>query len=233
MTRRAGSSFAVTAAATRALASCLALVIAGTCAPVLAGESPAPTDGGALVDASVASLPGLAGIDLATLLASTRTLIEGAASAASAVSDETLPRAQRVPDRLRIKRVTAGADGKSYLDVIELPVVSHTPGQSILSRLYTTDVELGYGVPGTFIDWHRVTTPRLWILLQGAWDFGTGDGMVHRLVAGDIVLAADTTGQGHTSRNVGTVPSFVLTVRLPATDSLAPKLSQPPVPKPE
>ena len=87
--------------------------------------------------------------------------------------------------------------------------------------------------PGTFIDWHRVTTPRLWILLQGAWDFGTGDGKVHRLVAGDIVLAADTTGQGHTSRNVGTVPSFVLTVRLPAADALAPKLSQPPVPRPE
>jgi mannose-6-phosphate isomerase-like protein (cupin superfamily) len=138
----------------------------------------------------------------------------------------TIPRDATVPAAMRIKRVVAGPDGKSRLDVIELPIVSAEPGKSLYSRLHATDVELGYGAPGAFIDWHRVTTPRIWILLQGSWEFGTGDGKIHRLEAGDIVLAADTAGQGHTSRNVGAVASFVLTVRLPAEDSLQPKTAR-------
>lgn len=157
----------------------------------------------------------------------------GLAAAAVTGAADTVPHAQAVPDSLRIKRVTAGPDGKSFVDVIHLPVVHAEPGKSILSRLFATDVELGYGTPGDFIDWHRVTTPRLWIILQGEYEFGTGDGKLHRLKAGDMILAADTTGQGHTSRNVGNVPSFVLTVRLPAVDSLAPKTSAPPVPRPQ
>lgn len=163
------------------------------------------------------------------------TLVAAAAAAMNSAAPAvvTIPRDTQVPGALRIKRVAAGPDGKSYLDLIELPVVRHDPGKSILSRLYATDVELGYGAPGSFIDWHRVTTPRLWIILQGAFEFGTGDGKLHRLEAGDIVLAADTTGQGHTSRNVGDTPSFVLTVRLPAADSLKPNLAAPPVPQPE
>ena len=150
-------------------------------------------------------------------------IAQQALAGVSAAQLVTLPHDRQVPDALRIKRVAAGPDGKSRLDVIELPIVAANPGKSITSRLYATDVELGYSLPGTFIDWHRVTTPRLWILLQGAWEFGTGDGKVHLLKPGDIVLAADTVGPGHTSRNVGAVPSFVLTVRLPLEDSLKPK----------
>jgi hypothetical protein len=134
-----------------------------------------------------------------------------------------------VPGVLRIRRIVSDPDGRSRLDVIELPIAASEPGKSIASRLPATDVELGYSAPGTFIDWHRVTTPRLWILLSGAWDFGTADGQVHHLKAGDIVLAADTSGQGHTSRNVGPVASFVLTVRLPAADGLRPAAATSPL----
>ncbi len=148
--------------------------------------------------------------------------------AALPAAPATVPYDRQVPQAMRIKRVIDGPDGKSRLDIIELPIVNAEPGKALYSRLHATDVKLGYGAPGAFIDWHRVTTPRLWILLQGAWEFGTGDGKVHRLVAGDIVLAADVTGQGHTSRNVGDVASFVLTVRLPADDPLKPKANPAP-----
>jgi hypothetical protein len=197
----------------------------------LAHEAGAAVSGGAGAADATVSVPIQAvpaGHSLSTLVAAAAAAVNGAAPAAV-----TIPRDTQVPGALRIKRVTAGPDGKSYLDVIDLPIVHHEPGKSILSRLHATDVELGYGMPGSFIDWHRVTTPRLWIILQGAFEFGTGDGQLHRLEAGDIVLAADTTGQGHTSRNVGDRPSFVLTVRLPAADSLKPKTTAPPVPQPE
>lgn len=190
---------------------------AGLAAVLLAGGAQAAEPAGQPGSPLAPPMPA----DVATLL---RMLAEAPATQVAALADApTIPRDRSIPGALRIKRVTAGPDGKSRLDVIELPTVAGEPGRSITSRIYATDVELGYGTPGTFIDWHRVTTPRFWILLQGAFDFGTGDGKVHRLVAGDIVLAADTTGQGHTSRNVGDVPSFVLTVRLPAEDSLKPK----------
>jgi gentisate 1,2-dioxygenase len=149
--------------------------------------------------------------------------------AAPATELPTIPHDLHVPNVMRIKRVTDGADGKSKVDVIELPIAAGESGQSLVSRLYATDVELGYSAPGTFIDWHRVTTPRLFIVLQGAWEFGTGDGKRYLLQAGDIVLAADTTGQGHTSRNVGKVPSFVLTVRLPLLNPLKLKPNAAPV----
>lgn len=198
----------------------------------LAGLLPAGLAGAAGQTAPPASVPASVAAAAPALPADAATLLRMLADApamqlASLAEAPTIPRDRSIPGALRIKRVTAGPDGKSRLDVIELPVVAGDPGRSITSRVYATDVELGYGMPGHFIDWHRVTTPRFWILLQGAFDFGTGDGKVHRLVAGDIVLAADTTGQGHTSRNVGDVPSFVLTVRLPAEDPLRPKPNPP------
>jgi mannose-6-phosphate isomerase-like protein (cupin superfamily) len=178
----------------------------------------------------LSSVPSTGGVELSTIIQTVLVTGTPAGDAARRRSAEPgaavgplVPNDQELPDVLRIKRVSSGPDGKSYLDVVELPIVRREAGSAIQSRLYATDVELGYGAPGRFIDWHKVSTPRLWIILQGAWEFGTGDGKTHLLQAGDIVLAADTTGQGHTSRNVGKVPSFVLTVRLPATNSLAPK----------
>jgi gentisate 1,2-dioxygenase len=156
-------------------------------------------------------------------------LLFSAVQNGTAAETTTIPHDLRVPDAMRIKRVVSGPDGKSRVEIIELPIAASESGKSLISRLYSTDVELGYSLPGSFIDWHKVTTPRLFIVLQGAWEFGTGDGKLHLLKAGDIALAADTTGQGHTSRNVGDQPSFVLTVRLPAKDPLKLKPNNVPV----
>jgi hypothetical protein len=46
-------------------------------------------------------------------------------------------------------------------------------------------------------------------------EFGLGDGTVHRFDPGDVTLAEDLTGQGHTSLVVGSQP------RLPAYIPLA------------
>ena len=90
----------------------------------------------------------------------------------------------------------AGPDGKSYLDEITLPPAAGTDPSALVSRLYTTDTEIGISPPGTFIDWHRVSTPRLLIVLKGEMEIGTGDGRRYRLRAGDMALAMDTHRAG-------------------------------------
>lgn len=125
---------------------------------------------------------------------------------------------------VQMLRVFSREDGTSSGEVIELPRTGGIPGEFVQSRLYATDVEIGDSAPGTFIDWHGVSTPRLLVVLAGKLEVGLGDGSKHVLSKGDIVLAADTTGRGHTSRTFGDETLRVMTVRLPAEDSLAPKM---------
>lgn len=130
-----------------------------------------------------------------------------------------------VPTDVMINRVYARPDGSSAMDQVALPRVSGGDGKSVSTRLFTTDVELGTSLPGTFIDWHGVTTPRLLMVLTGQLEIGLGDGSKHILKAGDIVLVMDTTGRGHTSRSIGTELVTGLTVRLNKDEPLKPKLN--------
>ncbi len=131
----------------------------------------------------------------------------------------------QIGDAFMVSRVYGGADGESHIETIALPRTSGEPGKSVQSRLYATDVELGDSLPGSFIDWHGVSTPRFLIILSGELEVGFGDGSKHILRKGDMVLAADVTGRGHTSRTIGTEKVRILTVRLPKENSLAPKLN--------
>ncbi|MFS0851098.1 cupin domain-containing protein [Novosphingobium panipatense] len=128
-------------------------------------------------------------------------------------------------DAFRVLHMYGGADGESHLEIKALPRTGGVPGRSVQTRLYATDVEIGDALPGDFIDYHGVSTPRFLIVLAGQLEVGLGDGSRHILSKGDIVLANDVTGRGHTSRVIGTEPVRILTVRLPRSNSFAPKLS--------
>jgi MFS family permease len=135
------------------------------------------------------------------------------------------PKAVDVPTRVMIPRVYTGPDGNSTIDEVELPRVSGGDGKSVSTRLYATDLEMGLSSPGTFIDWHGVTTPRILVVLTGALEIGLGDGTKHILKPGSAVLVTDMAGRGHTSRSIGAVPVTGLTIRLNKEDMLKPKLS--------
>jgi hypothetical protein len=142
-----------------------------------------------------------------------------------AAASDGKPAAPVLARTLNVLHLYGGSDGESHLDTIALPDVGGVAGKFLQSRLFATDVEVGESLPGTFVDWHGVTTPRLLIVLSGQLEIGLGDGSKHVLRAGDMVLAADTTGRGHTSRTIGTEIVRSLTVRLPKDNPLAPKLN--------
>jgi hypothetical protein len=124
---------------------------------------------------------------------------------------------------MRIMHMFGGEDGESHLEIIDLPLTGGGDGHSVQSRLRATDVEIGDTLPGDFIDFHGVSTPRFLIVLAGQLEVGLGDGSKHIMSKGDIVLADDVTGRGHTSRMIGTEPVRILTVRLPKDSPLTPK----------
>jgi quercetin dioxygenase-like cupin family protein len=56
------------------------------------------------------------------------------------------------------------------------------------------------------LDWHHPPRRQHVFVLAGQIEFGIGDGTVRRFGSGDIVVAEDLTGQGHTARVVGDHP---------------------------
>jgi hypothetical protein len=167
------------------------------------------------------------------LLALAPLTLAGALLAQPAYAKDNKPAAPVLAESLKVMHLYGGSDGESHLDTIALPDVGGVPGKVLQSRLFATDVEIGEAPPGMFIDWHGVSTPRLLIMLSGQMEIGLGDGSKHILRAGDMVLAADTTGRGHTSRTIGNEIVRSLTVRLPKDNPLAPKLNPCPVGVPD
>src|ERR1700752_4486703 len=64
-------------------------------------------------------------------------------------------------------------------------------------------------------DWHTAPRRQYIFVLAGQMEIGIGDGTTRRFGPGDVVLADDLTGQGHTTRSVG-VPPISAPVPVPA-----------------
>lgn len=64
------------------------------------------------------------------------------------------------------------------------------------------------------IDWHRAPRRQYVNSLAGKGEIMVGDGTGRRFDPGDIMLAEDTTGQGHITRAVGNTPRISVFVTL-------------------
>jgi quercetin dioxygenase-like cupin family protein len=106
-----------------------------------------------------------------------------------------------------IFRIYTGADGKSHLEEQSL---SEHP---MLRKPQPVEhIVFAQQPGGTFIDWHPAPRRQYVILISGELEIGFGDGTVRRFGPGDARLVEDTTGQGHTTRFVG---SPVITAVIP------------------
>jgi quercetin dioxygenase-like cupin family protein len=92
-----------------------------------------------------------------------------------------------------------GNDGKTHFEDLRLPVdeihnVAIQAGANIVFRRFPADY---------FSDWHTAPRRQYIFILSGQMEIGIGDGTSRRFGPGDVVLADDLTGQGHTTRSVG------------------------------
>ena len=110
---------------------------------------------------------------------------------------------------MAIFRLYTGDDGASHIEELALE------SNSDLTNLHgAKGVVFRSMEPGYFSDWHNAPRRQYIITLSGAAEIGLRDGTIHRLGAGDVNLAEDITGSGHTTRVVGDVPRVTATIHL-------------------
>ncbi len=114
---------------------------------------------------------------------------------------------------MKIIRLYTGSDQKSRFEEIELQFGGE-------QKILTTDARAATSavfrcVPaGTVLERHPAPRRQYLVGLSGSWDIEAGNGVVRRFKAGDVMLADDTTGEGHISRVIGQEPFIFMTVPL-------------------
>jgi hypothetical protein len=105
---------------------------------------------------------------------------------------------------MKLTRIYTGDDERSHFEDLEIALTATEAGR-MSSRVPTDSVffrePAGTG-PTDFLDYHPAPRRQLVIHLAGRVEIETGGGDTRRFGVGDILLADDTTGQGHISRGI-------------------------------
>ena len=96
-------------------------------------------------------------------------------------------------------RMYTGSDGQTHLEDVDM---TNSPlGYSVSQQ--ATELEFRNNVPDYLEGWHNAPKRQYIFTLSGHAEIGTGDGTLRTLGPGDVLLAEDLTGQGHTTRPQG------------------------------
>jgi uncharacterized cupin superfamily protein len=114
---------------------------------------------------------------------------------------------------MKIVRLYTGSDQRSHFEDIE---VKFGGNQQIL----TTDARPATSavfrcvLPGAVLERHPAPRRQFVVTLSGSWEIEASGGVVRTFKPGDVMLADDTTGEGHVSRVIGNEPHVFMTVPL-------------------
>ncbi len=114
---------------------------------------------------------------------------------------------------MQVVRVYTGSDGESHFEDLDLPYEKIADAERTAMQS-ATGIQFRRTPPGSFSDWHIAPRRQYIITLSGQGEIGLEDGTTHILGPGDVNLAEDTTGKGHTTRVIGDVPRVTATVHL-------------------
>ena len=109
---------------------------------------------------------------------------------------------------MKVTRIFTGDDGRSYFEDLEIPSANLGPPLGIISdSLVSRSTFFRFaGADGEedVYDYHCAPQRQFVIHLKGAVEIETGDGTTRQFGVGDVLLADDTTGEGHISRGIDT-----------------------------
>ncbi len=102
---------------------------------------------------------------------------------------------------MKVNWIHTGPDNRSHFEDLEIPL--NPAGYSRLSELVPAAGVVFRETPvGGSMDFHPAPRRQFVVNLSGLAEIECGDGTKRRLGAGDILLADDTTGQGHITRDL-------------------------------
>ncbi len=117
------------------------------------------------------------------------------------LGDAPVTAQERTP--IKVTRIYTGDDGKTHAEELDVPLGAPLGATEMSEPVAVTNVQFRRTSPDYFIDWHTAPRRQYVITLAGESEVEIGDGSTIRLHPGHILLAEDTTGQGHISRAVG------------------------------
>ena len=115
-------------------------------------------------------------------------------------------------------RVYTGDDGLSHIEAVVPPMEPFVDTEGAYGE--GTPLEAATGItfrqspPGYFLDWHNAPRRQYTITITGEAEITASDGKVQRVGPGDILLAEDLTGGGHTTRVISEEPRFYVVIPL-------------------
>jgi hypothetical protein len=107
---------------------------------------------------------------------------------------------------IRCVRIWTGEDQNSHFEEGSIELESGAHGDLLSSKLVTAQASFQETASGGTLAWHTAPVRQLVITLSGTLDFQTRGGQHFMLKPGDILLAEDTAGGGHTWKLVDDQP---------------------------
>lgn len=114
---------------------------------------------------------------------------------------------------MKIIRIYTGSDHKAHFEEIELKFSGDQQILTADSRPATGAVFRSVA-PGSVLERHPAPRRQFVVTLSGSWEIEASAGIVKTFKAGDVMLADDTTGEGHICRVIGNEPHVFMTVPL-------------------
>ena len=103
---------------------------------------------------------------------------------------------------MKVVRIYTGADNKSHFEDLQIPLKDGGKVGFVSERIKASGVVFRETAGDYNYDFHTAPRRQYVVNLEGEVEIEVGDGTRRILGAGDILLAEDTTGQGHISRAV-------------------------------
>jgi len=116
-----------------------------------------------------------------------------------------------------VTRLYTGADGQTHAEKItglRLTPDAARSGLEASDVIKVTGLQFARTSPGWIRDWHVAERHQYIVTLSGKGEIELAGGRKIALEPGTIVLAEDSTGQGHISRTIGIEDRIALNIQL-------------------
>jgi quercetin dioxygenase-like cupin family protein len=107
---------------------------------------------------------------------------------------------------IRCVRLWTGNDGNSCFEEGVIELASGVRGDELSGKVAAASISFQETAPGGSFAWHNAPVRQLVITLNGTLDFQTRAGKHFMLRPGDVLLAEDTAGSGHSWRLTDEAP---------------------------
>lgn len=132
----------------------------------------------------------------------------GGVLASEAIAADTADRT------MTIVRLYTGSDNQSHFEDVRIPLKSTGKIGFISELMKATGIVFRETAGDYNYDFHTAPRRQYVVNLEGEVEIEVGDGTKRILRSGDVLLAEDTTGQGHISRAVAGKPRKSLFITL-------------------